>query len=75
MHATVGDRVHIKGRHVGRQEHVGEILEYGVWKESRPTWCGTQTDTSRSFTQGPTVSSNNEVLQINNEAPAPSRNR
>jgi Domain of unknown function (DUF1918) len=27
MHATVGDRVHIKGRNVGMQEHVGEILE------------------------------------------------
>ncbi|MGH3674029.1 MAG: DUF1918 domain-containing protein [Pseudonocardiaceae bacterium] len=27
MYATVGDRVHIKGRNVGRQEHVGDILE------------------------------------------------
>ncbi|MGH3868801.1 MAG: DUF1918 domain-containing protein [Pseudonocardiaceae bacterium] len=27
MHATVGDRVHIKGRNVGMQDHVGEILE------------------------------------------------
>jgi hypothetical protein len=27
MHATVGDRVHIKGRNVGMQEHVGEVLE------------------------------------------------
>ncbi|MEV2275502.1 DUF1918 domain-containing protein [Nocardiopsis sp. NPDC049922] len=27
MHATVGDRVRIKGRIVGMREHVGEILE------------------------------------------------
>ena len=27
MHATIGDRVHIKGRNVGMQEHIGEILE------------------------------------------------
>ncbi|ASU82913.1 DUF1918 domain-containing protein [Nocardiopsis gilva YIM 90087] len=27
MHATVGDRVHIKGRVVGMKEHVGEIVE------------------------------------------------
>jgi hypothetical protein len=27
MHATVGDKVHIKGRNVGMQEHVGEVLE------------------------------------------------
>ena len=27
MYATVGDRVHIKGRNVGQPEHVGDILE------------------------------------------------
>lgn len=27
MYATVGDRVRIKGRNVGRQELVGDILE------------------------------------------------
>jgi hypothetical protein len=27
MYATVGDRVHIKSRNVGTQEHVGEVLE------------------------------------------------
>ncbi len=27
MQATVGDRVHIKGRIVGMAEHVGEIVE------------------------------------------------
>jgi hypothetical protein len=27
MQATVGDRVHIKGRAAGMREHVGEILE------------------------------------------------
>lgn len=27
MHASVGDRVHIKGRSVGGQAHTGEIIE------------------------------------------------
>ncbi|SHG50986.1 DUF1918 domain-containing protein [Streptoalloteichus hindustanus] len=27
MHATVGDRLHVKGRHVGEKEHVAEVLE------------------------------------------------
>ncbi|SHG50956.1 DUF1918 domain-containing protein [Streptoalloteichus hindustanus] len=27
MHATVGDRIRIKGRNVGMREHVGEIVE------------------------------------------------
>ncbi|GHF56447.1 hypothetical protein GCM10010218_42230 [Streptomyces mashuensis] len=27
MKATVGDRVHIKGRIVGMREHIGEIIE------------------------------------------------
>ncbi len=27
MYATVGDRVHIKSRNVGRHDHVGEVLE------------------------------------------------
>ncbi|MBV9013267.1 MAG: DUF1918 domain-containing protein [Pseudonocardiales bacterium] len=27
MHATVGDKVHIKSRNVGMPEHIGEILQ------------------------------------------------
>ena len=27
MYATVGDRIHIKSRNIGMQEHVSDILE------------------------------------------------
>ncbi|MEU7288963.1 DUF1918 domain-containing protein [Streptomyces flaveolus] len=27
MNATVGDRIHIRGRNVGMQNHTGEIIE------------------------------------------------
>ncbi|MCP2261543.1 protein of unknown function (DUF1918) [Streptoalloteichus tenebrarius] len=27
MHATVGDRIHVKSRHVGEREQVAEVLE------------------------------------------------
>lgn len=27
MHATIGDRIHVKGRTVGMAEQVGEVLE------------------------------------------------
>jgi hypothetical protein len=51
----------------------GKSWKCAVRKESRRTWCGSWTDTSRWFTQGPTALSSNEVPQIDLQRPPPAR--
>jgi hypothetical protein len=51
----------------------GKSWKCAVRKESRRTWCGSWTDTSRWFTQDPTALSNNEVPQIDLQRPPSAR--